>query len=182
MVKARSCSVSTWRMLHGLAYTEEWMTKEYEAKVLADIDLAEWSERISRRTQHYGRRYDYNDKRLHAAPVMLDRLQRVADSLEKTLSIRFNQCIVNEYTEGQGIAQHVDSPLFGNTIATVTLNDSVVLTLQRGNEHRLITLNPRSLLVLSGESRYTWSHGIQRVHTTSHGYRRVSLTYRSYCA
>ena len=99
-----------------------------------------------------------------------------------------DQAIVNEYLPGQGIAAHVDcEPCFGNTIASVSLGSSCVMTLTRGDglaRHDLL-LEPRSLLVLSGPARREWKHGIAaRKSDFVNGSRvargrRLSITFRT---
>jgi alkylated DNA repair dioxygenase AlkB len=54
----------------------------------------------------------------------------------------------------------------------------------KGNEKRQILLEPRSLLIVSGEARYEWTHGIAaRKSDVYEGQkivreRRVSMTFR----
>lgn len=112
-----------------------------------------------------------------------------------------NQVQGNEYLGDSGIGLHVEDPAAGETLATISLLQPIQFTLQRAVEGRpmrreerhpedyiKILLEPRSLLVLEGESRHEFAHAIRQsrlVHLRDGGvlrrssdYRRVSLTCR----
>ena len=75
----------------------------------------------------------------------------------------FDQCTVNEYQPGHGIASHVDThSAFGSMLASLSLQARVVMTFVHAvsGERLDLVLPRRSLLVLSGEARYEWTHGI----------------------
>eukprot|EP00892_Ulva_mutabilis_P000048 jgi/Ulvmu1/10043/UM059_0093.1 len=110
-----------------------------------------------------------------------------------------NQCLVNEYVANQGISSHFeDTNSFGDAIMTVSLLSPIFMTLKKPaiptnqcqeilEEHKLL-LKPRSCLMMSGEARYRWRHGIAKTKilempdgcTVYRGqdYRRLSLTIR----
>src|SRR5690606_41391937 len=74
-----------------------------------------------------------------------------------------DQLIINEYQPGQGIAGHVDcEPCFGSTIASVSLGSVCVMDFVslKSREKIEILLEPKSLVVISGEARYDWTHAI----------------------
>ena len=77
------------------------------------------------------------------------------------------QAIVNLYRPGEGIAPHVDLlSRFGDGIVGVSLGGGVAMRFARsaesggGDECEEVWLPPRSVIVLSGEARYRWTHGI----------------------
>ena len=94
-----------------------------------------------------------------------------------------DQLTLNEYRPGQGIAGHVDThSAFGGTLLALSLGSGVVMEFRRapraaatgaaderggGGESAIerIWLPARSLLVLEGEARYAWQHGIPCRHT-----------------
>ena len=101
-----------------------------------------------------------------------------------------DQIIVNEYLPGQGIAPHIDQPkAFGPVVAAVSLGAPVLMEFTRkmaGERQRhSVWLAADSLLVLTGEARYRWRHGIARRKSDPQDglriprSRRVSLTFRS---
>lgn len=123
-----------------------------------------------------------------------------------------DQLTINEYQPGVGIAFHVDAhSAFEDGIAALTLGSGIVMELRQpqpdgsgkvsvGKHHRLapppedggqvvqknVWLPANSLLILRGEARYRWQHGIAWRKTDSivegeavpRG-RRVSLTLRT---
>lgn len=82
---------------------------------------------------------------------------------------RARQAIINLYRPGEGISPHVDLlRRFGDGIVGVSLGDGgVPMRFARaeaqdtgdGDEHE-VWLPSRSVLVLTGEARYKWTHGI----------------------
>lgn len=99
-----------------------------------------------------------------------------------------DQVIVNEYEPGQGISAHIDCvPCFDGTIASLSLGSSCVMEFlnARTRGKREILLDERSLIVLSGEARYDWTHAIPgRKSDMINGQkmyrlRRASLTFRN---
>ncbi|KAI9508118.1 hypothetical protein F5148DRAFT_980351, partial [Russula earlei] len=93
---------------------------------------------------------------------------------------RARQAIVNLYRPGEGIRPHVDLlGRFGDGIVGVSLGGGATMRFARdesgraspseGGRHAAergggpygLWLPPRSVLVLTGESRYEWTHGIE---------------------
>ena len=143
--------------------------------------------------QHYGWQYDYKarritqDLRIGAIPDWLAGLcERL--SAEGILSHTPDQVIINEYQPGQGISAHVDCvPCFGDTIASLSFGSDCVMDFTHATtgEKQSRLLEPCSLLVLSGDARYHWQHGIPaRKSDKWRGQaiqraRRISLTFRT---
>lgn len=76
---------------------------------------------------------------------------------------RQRQLIVNAYAPGQGIRDHVDLlDRFDDGILVCSLLAPIAMDLRaRGSERATaLYLRPGSVLVLSGEARYAWTHGI----------------------
>lgn len=142
--------------------------------------------------QHYGFRYDYKVRRIDYSM----RLGNLPDWLTP-LSIRLfeegyfdkipDQVIVNEYEPGQGITSHVDcEPCFEDTVVSISLGSNCVMDFinQLTHEKIPVLLENRSAVVLKGESRHIWQHGIamrKSDNFENHIFkrtRRVSLTFR----
>merc|ERR1711953_610428 len=130
----------------------------------------------------------------------------------RLLPCTVDQLTVNEYQPGIGISSHVDAhSAFEDGIAAVTLGAGVVMEFRKpvpnesgkvtmGKHHRMappppetlqqvqknVWLPPNSLLVIKGEARYAWTHGIAWRKTDCltpekilpRG-RRASLTFRA---
>lgn len=74
---------------------------------------------------------------------------------------RSRQMIVNHYLPSQGITPHVDLPSrFGDGILVCSLRSDIAMDFGRAGEHHTLWLPQRSVVVLSGEARWQWEHGI----------------------
>lgn len=98
----------------------------------------------------------------------------------------FDQLTVNDYSPGQGIPPHVDthSP-FQEMLVSLSLNSGTTMHFKSADEKVLdLYLQPRSLMLMTGEVRYNYLHSIAtRKLDKVNGllkfrHRRVSLTYR----
>lgn len=113
----------------------------------------------------------------------------VAKRLQQSYSATLpDQVIVNEYEPGQGIANHTDcKTCFRDTIISLSLNSPCVMdfTNPKKDLKKSLLLEPRSLIILKGEARYEWAHGIaKRKSDNFQGQifrrtRRISLTFRT---
>ncbi|KAJ7631964.1 hypothetical protein DFH06DRAFT_1004690 [Mycena polygramma] len=82
---------------------------------------------------------------------------------------RARQAILNLYHPGEGIIPHVDLlRRFGDGIVGISLGSSCVMEFARVDEASddvlplQLFLPERSMIVLSGDARYAWTHGIQK--------------------
>ena len=178
----------------GLKFLEDFLTPEQQANCVRQVDAAvdEWRNDLSRRVQHYGWCYDYKarsitpDMHIGALP---DWLEKLAQRLyyETGLFDRVpEQVIVNEYLPGQGIATHIDHRGFGPTVCTISLLDDWEMDFSLNWKDKEPALLQRgSCVLLTGESRSKWQHGIapRKTELTDHGRRnrnrRLSLTFRA---
>ena len=184
----------------GLEYHSDFLAASDEERLLSHIDSLEWLADLSRRVQHFGYKYDYTSRsldetaRIGPLPEWLAQLSlmvREATSEEAKRLLNphqpFEQAIVNEYEPKQGIAPHIDRDCFGPVIATVSLGSAVNMDFCRdstGDEYTQ-RLEPRSLVLLYGDARSKWQHGIaKRKSDKWNGQkierkRRISITFRT---
>jgi len=177
----------------GLKYVPVYVADPDESVLLAAVDAEPWRDDLKRRVQHYGYRYDYTARTVDPS-MYLGPLPTWARALAARLvadghmAAAPDQLIVNEYEPGQGINAHVDCvPCFGPVVCSVTLGSQCVMELSpvEGGEAESLLLERGSLLVLGGEARYKWRHGIRGRKSDSVGGqtlgrgRRVSLTFRT---
>jgi len=122
----------------------------------------------NRRVKHFGYEFLYGTNNIdRAKPLELKIPDICTPLLEKLLAKNLikhmpDQLTVNQYEVGQGIPPHVDThSAFEDEILSITLGHQVVMdfTSPQGRKVSLI-LPRRSALVMSGESRYLWTHGI----------------------
>ena len=112
-------------------------------------------------------------------------IELVADGLFPKMP---DQLIINEYLPGQGIYPHIDcKPCFDETIASISLASGCVMDFVHvdGISETSIFLEPRSIIVMTGEASYDWRHSIApRTADDFNGQviersRRVSMTFRN---
>ncbi len=136
------------------------------------------------------------------APPMPEELswliQRMIDVHVLSDSQRPQYCIVNEYRENLGISAHTENFQFGEPVVGLSLlsacpirfhelqkpYDGSVRSGKAGKAERTsrkedVVLPGRSLLRMSGESRWRWQHEIVRsAKGRGAGWKRISLTFR----
>lgn len=177
----------------GLQYIPNFICQEEAQYLLTQIDQQNWSLELKRRVQHYGYHYDYKAKNI-TKKLHLGALPEWLNSYCEQLQTQSffpktpDQVIINEYQPGQGISPHIDCiPCFEETIASLSLRSECVMDFIHTStgEKMCCVLEPRSLLLLSGEARYLWRHGIAARKTDRYKGeilvrgRRVSLTFRN---
>lgn len=181
----------------GMHYLSSFLTPDEEAAFIRHIDENEdaWLTDLSRRVQHYGWRYDYSERTI-SADMRIGPLPNWLQTLAQRLFDETGyfdrppeQVIVNEYEPGQGIAMHTDHSGFGPAVAMVSLGDEWQMDFSSSGgdgaetkSHRM--LERGSALILTGEARRNWRHGIAKRKTEGPGRernrkRRLSLTFRT---
>jgi alkylated DNA repair dioxygenase AlkB len=183
------------KKINGLKIYFDFINLEEEKELLNNIDKSTWLTDLKRRVQHYGYKYDYKTRRIDQTffigeiptwmKFLTDRLQQ-----QKIIDFIPDQAIINEYINDQGIAAHIDcEPCFGDTIISISLGGQCVMNFQKeqtSTEQDKIPLliQPKTLIVMTGESRFSWYHGIVgRRSDRFNGQiyrrqRRVSITFR----
>ncbi|XP_046394315.1 alkylated DNA repair protein alkB homolog 8 [Ischnura elegans] len=160
----------TWP--NGLIVLNDFVTEAEEDELLKCVEWEVDDDRQGRclkhrRVKHYGYEFRYDNNNVDKDKPLSEDIPKQCSFfterlLEKT-GLKFvpNQLTVNEYQPGQGIPSHVDThSAFEDTIASLSLGSSVVMEFRHDEEHACIPLPRRSLLVMTGESRYRWTHGI----------------------
>lgn len=173
----------------GVQYCQDYISPENEEQLLAAVDAQVWQQTIDHRVQIYGFGYRHRTReafRIGALPEWALGLasQLLADGF---VIERPNQLVVNDYQPGQGIFDHIDQDVFGNVVVSISLGARCVMCFTQADREtsREVLLEPRSALVLTGEARWQWKHGIPGrlidrwgAHEIVRG-RRVSLTFRA---
>jgi len=180
-------------LLLGITYLPDFISPEEEAELVHHLDAGHWSSELKRRVQHFGYLYDYKARRVtpesHLGPLpgwIAPLAQKLASGGH--FADTPDQVIANEYLPGQGISKHVDcEPCFGPVIASLSLLSPCEMVFRKldGGARASVILEPRSLVILSGEGRYDWTHEIPaRQSDVVDGHRqprdrRISLTFRT---
>ncbi|KAK9465677.1 hypothetical protein V1512DRAFT_228116 [Lipomyces arxii] len=90
---------------------------------------------------------------------------------------RANHCLINEYEPGQGIMPHEDGDVYHPVVATVSLQDGIVLDIYRKTEDGKreivyrIYQEPKSLLITTEDMYTDYLHGIQDIDVDKSLYR-----------
>jgi alkylated DNA repair dioxygenase AlkB len=132
-----------------------------------------------RRVASFGFKYDYTLKRLQEAEEVPEWLAPLIEKIEAHggPATRIRQVLCTEYDVGVGIGWHRDKPHFDDVFG-LSLGSACRFRFRRkiGEKWERFTLDaePRSLYVMTGESRHVWQHSIPAVEAP-----RYSITFRS---
>lgn len=153
-----------------------------------------------RAVQHYGYEFLYGSNNVDVNHPLERKIPSQCDFLWPRLRGRHidlqisepDQLTVNRYQPGQGIPPHVDThSAFLDPIMSLSLGSDVVMEFRNGRGPIVNCWVPRrSLLIMSKESRYGWTHGItpRKIDVINvvgsglsarHRDVRVSLTFRT---
>nr|XP_025040613.1 alkylated DNA repair protein alkB homolog 8 [Pelodiscus sinensis] len=159
----------------GLMMIEELVSLEEEQKILENIDWTE-NEVIQnaqkslkhRRVKHFGYEFRYDNNNVDKDKPLPGGLPEICSMLlEKCLKQGYikhkpDQLTINQYEPGQGIPPHIDThSAFEDEIISLSLGAEVVMDFKHPDSRTVAVMLPRrSLLVMTGESRYLWTHGI----------------------
>ncbi|XP_045872544.1 alkylated DNA repair protein alkB homolog 8 isoform X1 [Meles meles] len=159
----------------GLMVVEEIISSEDEKMLLESVN---WTEDIDdqnvqkslkhRRVKHFGYEFHYENNNVDKDKPLPGGLPDIWDSiLEKWLKEGFikhkpDQLTVNQYEPGRGIPAHIDThSAFEDEIVSLSLGSEIVMDFKHPDGVTVPVMLPRrSLLVMTGESRYLWTHGI----------------------
>jgi alkylated DNA repair dioxygenase AlkB len=132
-----------------------------------------------RRVASFGFKYDYGQQRLSEAEEIPEWLAPTIEKVEAygRPAARIKQVLCTEYEAGVGIGWHRDKPHFDEVFG-LSLGSACKFRFRRksGRQWERFTLDaePRSLYVMTGDSRHVWEHSIPPVEEP-----RYSITFRS---
>ena len=169
----------------GLVHVRDFLAEDEEEDLRREIDEAPWDENMRRRVQHYGWRYGYKNRGVTAR----DRLGRLPvwaeDLAGRLVAARLvpekpDQVIVNEYVGDQAISKHTDSDSFADGIAMISLLETWEMWFRKARRTEKVWLDRRGVVVMTGESRYDWTHELRARKKEGRRIRkrRLSLTFR----
>ncbi|KAL4230733.1 Alkylated DNA repair protein alkB 8 [Mactra antiquata] len=157
----------------GLILLTDIISDKYAAEIMESVNFDAEENSVSqqlkhRRVKHYGYEFKYSINNVDPDEPLNDRIPVIFKHLleklleKKTIKFYPDQLTVNQYQPGQGIPPHVDTPsAFEDGLVSLSLGSQVVMEFRHPDgRHLSVLLPPRSALIMTGESRYTWSHGI----------------------
>jgi alkylated DNA repair dioxygenase AlkB len=169
----------------GLRYYPEIITRPAELnlieriRALALVPFQFGAFEGKRRVASFGFKYDYAERRLQEAEQTPDWLAPLIEKVEAYggPTAKIKQVLCTEYDPGVGIGWHRDKPHFDEVFG-LSLGSACKFRLRRklGEKWERFTLDaePRSLYIMTGESRHVWEHSIPAVEAP-----RYSITFRS---
>lgn len=179
--------------IKGLSYIADFISDSEHKEIWNSINSEPWLNDLKRRVQHYGYKYDYKKRNLDYSMYIGAIPQWTKFITERIIEKGYmeqlpDQVIVNEYLPGQGIADHIDcEPCFEDTIISLSLGSSCIMDFKNKDNKKDkydFLLEPKSLVVITGEARYKWTHGIPArerdkwLDKIIHRQTRISLTFR----
>jgi len=178
----------------GLFIQEDVIDEDVEKEVIGWLDRREWSTALPRRTQHFGYLYGYANTDLTPGDAFEGWITKISTWLtDNKVMGEIDQCIVNEYDKDQKIGKHIDgkrgnrSNIFGPRIVSISLGEDTNFIFCKGYEKVEIHVPRRSMIVMTEDSRYEWTHEIPKRNfvkidgkcvAKGDNYRRISLTFR----
>ncbi|ESO98125.1 hypothetical protein LOTGIDRAFT_143038 [Lottia gigantea] len=157
----------------GLILIPDFIPETLEQELLESID---WSTGVDqgnvslkhRKVKHYGYefRYDINnvDPSCPLNEGIPSRCLKLLHQVNDLGIVNFipDQLTVNQYQPGQGIPSHIDTrEAFEDGLMSLSLGSQVVMEFRHPKgDHLSVLIPPRSLLIMTSDSRYVWSHGI----------------------
>ena len=132
-----------------------------------------------RRVASFGYKYDYAQQRLQEAEQVPQWLAPVIEKIEAygDPGVKIKQVLCTEYDVGVGIGWHRDKPHFDEVFG-LSLGSACKFRFRRESsgkwERFTLDAEPRSLYIMTGESRHVWEHSIPPVEEP-----RYSITFRS---
>jgi alkylated DNA repair dioxygenase AlkB len=169
----------------GFSYYDAVLSPADEADIVLRVENeGRWEQDYQRRAQRYGFGYEYDTKTLtKITPVPSWLLEWAVLFCDRGwMRAPADQVTVQEYRPGAGIGDHCDDRLcFGPDIATISLLAPCTyrLTQRKERQMHVRVLQPRSVVVLQGDARRIWKHGILTTKTDAIRERRLSLTFRT---
>ncbi|XP_012864928.1 PREDICTED: alkylated DNA repair protein alkB homolog 8 [Dipodomys ordii] len=193
--KARWKALGPHGLPPGLLVVEEIISSEDERLLLESVNWAEDADNKNcqkslkhRRVKHFGYEFHYENNNVDKDKPLPGGLPDICERiLEKWLKEGYikhkpDQLTVNQYEPGHGIPAHIDThSAFEDEIVSLSLGSEIVMDFKHPDGVLVQVMLPRrSLLVMTGESRYLWTHGItprkfDTVHASEH-YRSGIIT------
>lgn len=126
------------------------------------------AEMKNRYVKHFGYEFKYDTNNVDKNAPLPNKIPEPCSILFARLketsfhNFKPDQLTINSYKPGQGIPPHIDThSAFEDPIMSLSLLSHVVMEFKRDKRTLCVNLPPRSLAIMSGESRYAWTHAIK---------------------
>jgi alkylated DNA repair protein alkB family protein 8 len=154
----------------GLILIPEFIDDELEKKLLNIVSWELDDQQLKhRQVKHFGYEFLYGVNTVDPKKPLEQKIPSDCNVLwtvmkEKCPEFSWfepDQMTINKYQPGQGIPPHADthSP-FLDPIVSLSLGSDIVMEFKRKGVTCNVLLKRKSMLIMSGESRFGWLHGI----------------------
>lgn len=163
-------------MIPGLQFQEEYLNEIEQADLIEQLyDIVPFRELPTREPQSYvyGGRYEPR----HISDTLPSFLRELCEKIFTdgyTEEVSDSVAII-KYNPGQSMGPHIDGLKAGKSIAVISLLSTGEMKFERGSISETYYLFPGSILSISGESRYEWTHEILPVDE-----ERISVVFRKH--
>jgi alkylated DNA repair protein alkB family protein 8 len=179
-----------------IGHLPEWSTRPFSHPKLVDLYEAVTSSKLPKVVQESLETNSQSIKEIDVKseeynlvnlPQQINSRSEIIHDHFKNFSQYFDQLTINEYQPGSGIPPHTDSHApFEEPLISISLMSDIVILFRNPltSEEINVLIPARSAFVMTGESRYLWTHAIntRKIDRTESGLsfrrKRVSLTYR----
>lgn len=192
--------ITDFHGINGLMFMPEFLSNEDAEELESFIGVPEEFECIKDRfVWHYGFEFDYSrqsvtGKSIPPIPTIFHEL-----ILSRAIPIcsvgpeYFNQMTIQIYPPGSGIPRHIDNPeTFGDVLLVISLKSNCTMEFRNTitSKSKQVEMWPNSMVIMSKDSRYLWTHSIKERKTDMVSKRgcsalrllqrqtRISLTFR----
>lgn len=187
------------KIIKGFYYFKNIIDEKTGADIYFFLNTQEWkgisASFNGRKIQQYGYEYNYSTRQdsdykkiedipeilLHLQQIGIQKIKNELANPEEFNACTLNQCIVNKYESKQGISAHIDKETFGTAIVCFTLGSGTTVTFSNNCEKVEKYVEPNSLYIMTGRSRYSWKHEIIP-RAADNGVKRetrISVTFRT---
>lgn len=170
----------------GFTYRREFVSQEEERELVASIAVLPLEAFrfqgfvAKRRVISYGWRYDFDRARFEETDPIPDFLLPLRCRAAQFAGLEpddIAHVLLTEYTPGTPIGWHRDRPVFEDVIG-ISLLSACTFRFRRKSgskwERYSLLVEPRSIYLMRGPSRWDWEHSIPEVEST-----RYSITFRT---
>ena len=150
--------------IKGLELFNQFISKDEEKLLLNNIYNQNnnlWDTTIKRRVQHYGIKFEYKYRKIKENteiinfPRWIKTITKKLKTIDSLSNFNPNQCTINEYLPGIGIAPHIDThSCFSDTIVSLSLENPIIMYLKNKTEdnNRVPNDNNRIPIILMERS------------------------------
>ena len=126
---------------------------------------------------------DYNYKKLNIHEKIAD-MPSVIVKLRNLISLhgiddkQFNHCAIEDFNQGLSFEQKIEDYKYGSTICIFNIDSPLTIKFTLDETKELLT-KPRSLCVLSGDSRYKYKYGVDVHNECGEDDHRFLITFKT---